>query len=163
MTTFTERRRIARAYLNRERTVDVGLADQLAAAHRDAYRDWWLPALPVFAARGGRTVIRPLDDALEAQELLVAAGMDCSRCVHLRKARGPMPVIVALALRLALCDRCARTVRKPPADEADRCDICGSRGNATFTPFRTVAGTTVFLGDAGNCCASQILAGAATT
>ena len=50
-------------------------------------------------------------------------------------AADPQPSADPLPLRRADCTRCVGTIRRPPADEADRCDICGARGVVTFHPL----------------------------
>jgi hypothetical protein len=42
---------------------------------------------------------------------------------------------------------------RPPAQDADRCDVCGRRGIARFTPFELATGPLVLCGE----CAATIL------
>lgn len=86
-----------------------------------------------------------------AEVVLWAAGLGCSPCRHLHRMVH-QPMLVLLPLRLVLCRRCVRTVRHPPVDEVDRCDVCGSRGNTTFSGFRLWLGPVVFAGDVAPCC-----------
>jgi hypothetical protein len=80
--------------------------------------------------------------------LLLATAMGCAPCVHLRRG-GPQPSVAALALRRHQCRLCTGTVRRPPPDEDDRCDVCGTRGHVKFTPIRVQLGTVLVVGD---CC-----------
>lgn len=86
---------------------------------------------------------------------LIAAALDCRSCGYLRRG-GSQPMWALLALRLLVCRRCLHTPRCPPDDEADRCDICGSRGHTTFWAFHIGIGPAVFIGDAGSCCAEAL-------
>jgi hypothetical protein len=87
---------------------------------------------------------------------ILAAVLDClDVCVHLRRG-GPQPAFVQLPLRRIDCTRCVRTLRRPPPDEADRCDVCGTRGVMTFTPFACHHGPALVTGDACPSCASTL-------
>ena len=46
------------------------------------------------------------------------------------------------------------TIRRPPPDEADRCDVCGARGVVTFVPFAMRQGPALVIGDACPDCAA---------
>jgi hypothetical protein len=132
------------------------LADQVDAAERDAWRRLLAPSA---AARSWSGLIVREGGTPAGREIaatLLAAVVDCRPCAHLRRARGPVPAFVALALHRALCERCVRTVVHPPADEADRCDVCGSRGNTLFRPFTIAVAHVVYLGDAAPCCESRL-------
>ena len=45
---------------------------------------------------------------------------------------------------------------RPPADESDRCDVCGARGVTTFVPFAMWQGPALVVGDACSYCASTL-------
>ncbi len=76
-------------------------------------------------------------------------------CPHLRRTPA-QPAHVQLALRRVACNRCAGTVRRPPSEEADRCDLCGSCGNATFWPVRFALTSWLVIGDMCRGCAAEI-------
>jgi hypothetical protein len=100
-----------------------------------------------------RVDVAPSDDV---KALLLAAVFDCTTiCVHLRRG-GPQPAFVRLPLRRIDCERCAGTVRRPPPDEADRCDVCGARGVVTFVPLVANHGPALVLGDACSDCADEL-------
>jgi hypothetical protein len=87
---------------------------------------------------------------------LLAATLDCTTvCIHLRRG-GPRPAFVQLPLRRVDCDRCAATIRRPPPDEADRCDVCTRRGVVTFVPFALRQGPALVIGDACPDCADVL-------
>src|SRR5215210_5981402 len=108
----------------------VHLADQFGAAGRAARQlhdrlGAVLPALDPWRHWRHRIDAGVSDDV---RAWLLAAMLDCTTvCIHLRRG-GPRPAIVQLPLRRVDCERCTRTVYRPPADEADRCDVCTSRG-----------------------------------
>jgi hypothetical protein len=67
-------------------------------------------------------------------------GFVFSRCDDGSWRRGPRrhlcrtpaaPALALLAEHRVVCERCARTRRHPPADEDDRCDWCGARGDTS--------------------------------
>jgi hypothetical protein len=97
---------------------------------------------------------RPGDAILQVH--LIATMLDSRTCCHLRRSGHPQPMWGLLAFRLLVCHRCFHTYRRPPADEADRCDVCGSRGHSRFWPIQVSVGPAVFLGDAGSCCAEAL-------
>lgn len=103
--------------------------------------------------RGWREKINAPND--DEHAYLVAAILGCQPCIHLRK-EGPQPAIAQLPVRLMLCQRCAATLRKPPADEDDRCDVCGRRGVGWFVPFIVRTGTFLVGGDACGECADAM-------
>ena len=76
-------------------------------------------------------------------------------CTHLRRTPA-QPIHVQLALRRMCCSRCASTHRRPSADEADRCDLCGSRGHVTFWPVRFAVANWLVLGDMCGDCADGL-------
>lgn len=105
--------------------------------------------------RGWRQLTR-YDDA-EQRAYLLAAMLDCMRnvCPHLRK-EGPQPAYAALPLRRLDCRRCAGIRRLPPPEDADRCDVCGSRGVSRFVPFVVSVGPTLVSGDVCPSCAGAL-------
>jgi hypothetical protein len=138
----------------------VWLADQARAAQNDALGRLFPVAGAALLAGSLTTRASAMDGgspaAIALHAVLVAAAVDCVPCPHLRRASGPMPAFVALNLHRVSCERCLHTFRHPPADEADRCDVCGSRGNSTFRPFTVAAAHMVFMGDAGLCCFDRL-------
>src|SRR5205823_5522990 len=85
--------------------------------------------------RGWRQLTRYSEP--EQRAYLLAATLGCmgAQCSHLRKAEGPQLAYVRLPLRRIDCGRCVGTWRRPPAEDSDRCDICGGRGIDCFVPF----------------------------
>lgn len=61
-----------------------------------------------------------------------------------------------LPVRRIDCQRCSATYRRPPADEADRCDLCGSRGITEFWPLRVAVAYWIVLGDTCQPCAHEL-------
>lgn len=157
--TFADRLALARRLIARRATrPTVHLADQLAAAGSEARTlharmGNLLPILQPDREWYGRIEVAPSDDV---KALILAAVLDCVNvCVHLRRG-GPRPAFVQLALRRIDCERCVRTLRRPPADESDRCDICGARGVVTFVPFAGQHGPALVTGDACRSCADVL-------
>jgi hypothetical protein len=100
-----------------------------------------------------RIEVSPTDDV---KALILAAVLDCTTvCIHLRRG-GPRPAFVQLPLRRIDCERCVRTLRRPPPDEADRCDVCGARDVVTFVPFAGQHGPALVTGDACPACAGTL-------
>jgi len=95
-----------------------------------------------------------------ARVLVAMESMDTT-CPHLRQA-GPQPAFVRLPLHRIDCARCSSTVRRPPVDEDDRCDWCGTRGVVEFTPIVMQHGPLVVLGDACPGCAEVLVEGASS-
>jgi hypothetical protein len=153
---FADRLALARRMIARgARPASVHLADQLQAAGREARQvhDQIGAALPLIAP--DRTWRQRVDadpsDTLRAY--LLAAVLDCTTvCIHIRRG-GPRPAFVQLPTRRVDCERCVGTVRRPPPDEDDRCDVCGSRGVVMFSPFAMRQGPALVLGDACTDCA----------
>jgi hypothetical protein len=84
---------------------------------------------------------------------LLASVLGCPTvCCHLRKGAA-QPAFVTLALRRIDCPRCIAVIRRPPPDEADRCDVCGARAITTFVPFAGRHGPALVVGDACRACA----------
>jgi hypothetical protein len=157
---FTDRLAVARHLIARGAApMLTHLADQLGAAGREAHR--------LHERIGGvMQVVQPtrgwrqrMDAALsdEVRAYLVAAVLGClaDTCCHLRKG-GPQPALALLPLHRMVCQRCAGIVRRPLADEADRCDVCGQRGVVTFHPFACHLGPTIVTGDACADCAETL-------
>jgi hypothetical protein len=134
----------------------VHLADQLDAAGAEArtLHDRIGAALPVL--QPDRSWVRRIDDTPsdDVKAYILAAVLNCTTvCVHIRRG-GPQPTFVQLPLRRVDCGRCAGTLRRPPPDEGDRCDVCGARGVVTFVPFAMRQGPALVVGDACPACAS---------
>ena len=137
----------------------VHLADQLDAAGRDTQRlhdrlGVLLPALMPDRPWFQRQDRQP---ATEARAYLLAALLGClgSVCPHLKRA-GPQPAIGRLPLRRVDCARCLGTIRRPPPDDVDRCDVCERRGVVTFSPFAVRQGPLLLLGDVCQPCAGTL-------
>jgi len=149
---FADRLALARRLVaRRPLRPDVHLADQLAAAGSEAraLHDRMgavLPALQPDRAWYQRIEADPSDDV---RAYILAALLDCTTvCVHIRRG-GPQPAFVQLPLRRVDCGRCVGTIRRPPPDEDDRCDVCGARGVVIFHPFAVRQGPALI---AGECC-----------
>jgi hypothetical protein len=131
------------------------VADQLAAAGSEAriLHDRIGATLPIMQPdRNWRQRIEA-DPSDHVRAYILAATLDCTTvCVHLRRG-GPRPAFVQLPLRRVDCGRCVGTVRRPPSDEADRCDVCGARGVTTFVPFALRQGPALVMGDGCADCA----------
>jgi hypothetical protein len=93
----------------------------------------------------------------EVRTHIVAAVLDClpDTCCRLTRD-GPQPTLALLPLRRIVCVRCAGQVRRPPAEDADRCDVCGARNVVTFVPFACQSGPTIISGDACPACADVL-------
>jgi len=136
----------------------VHVADQLAAAGAEArvLHDRIGAVLPFLQPDRQwyrRLEVAPSDDV---KAYILAAVLDClDVCVHLRRG-GPRPAFVRLPLRRIECERCVRTLRRPPPDETDRCDVCGARGVVTFVPFAGHHGPSLVVGDACAACADVL-------
>jgi len=155
---FADRLNVARKLIARRSVPPVHLTDQLEAAGSEAraLHDRIGATLPVLEPERNwrhRVEADPSDDV---KALILAAVLDCTTvCVHLRRG-GPRPAFVQLPLRRVDCERCIRTLRRPPPDEADRCDVCGARGETTFHPFAGQHGPAMVMGDACPRCASVL-------
>ncbi|HZO30068.1 MAG TPA: hypothetical protein VFH48_29200 [Chloroflexota bacterium] len=153
---FATRLTLARMLIARGASpAPIHLANQFAAAGVEArgHHDRIAAVLPVLEPdRHWRQRIdtSPPDDV---RAYLLAAVLDCTTvCIHLRRG-GPQPAFFQLPLRRADCTRCVGTIRRSPADEADRCDLCGARGVVIFQPFAVRLGPTLVVGDACRGCA----------
>jgi hypothetical protein len=156
--TFSERLALARAMIaHGAAPTPVHLADQLRAAGSEVRQihdrlGAELPALQPDRHWRARVDADPSDDV---RAILLAAVMGCLPCPHLRHG-GPQPGIAKLPLRRVDCGRCAQTLRRPPAEDADRCDLCGRRGIVTFVPFAMRSGPLLVAGDACAGCADVL-------
>jgi len=153
---FATRLRLARELIaQRAPTAPIHLADQFdaAAAEVRAAHDRLGVLLPLLAL--DRTWYQRLDiaasDDVRAYLLAGVLGTEAS-CYHLRHG-GPQPAFIRLPLRRADCARCVQTLRRPPRDEDDRCDLCGARGVVTFVPFAVRQGPALVAGDVCRGCA----------
>jgi hypothetical protein len=94
----------------------------------------------------------------EKSAYLLAALLGCmdTVCAHLRRG-GPQPAIANLALRRLDCRRCVGTVRRPPPEDADVCDVCGTRLAAPwFYPLVATTDPVLVVGDACSTCAAAL-------
>ena len=160
-TPFETRRALAEAMLEApfdRSPATVAERDQFHAAHREVRLGMGqvatlLPLVAPLVTPGRRWYAQETTLEGERSARLLAALLGCATvCQHLREG-GPQPVIARLALRRLDCRRCATTWRNPPADEADRCDVCGTRGVTTFSEFEAATGLVVMLGNACMACA----------
>jgi len=156
---FADRLNVARRLLARGASrPPVHLANQLEAAGKDArvLHDRLVAALPILQPDRqwyGRVEVAPSD---EVKALLLAAILDCTTmCIHLRRG-GPRPAFVQLPLRRVDCERCVRTLRRPPPENDDQCDICDRHGVVTFHPFACRQGPLLLAGDACADCAAAL-------
>jgi hypothetical protein len=156
---FATRLELAHALIARGAApAPVHLADQLDAAGAEARRqhDRLGAVLPLLEPdrHWRQRIDSSPSDAVRAH--LLAAVLDCVNvCVHLRRS-GPQPAFCQLPLRRIDCGRCVGTVRRPPTDESDRCDVCTMRGVMTFVPFAMRQGPALVLGDACTDCAAVL-------
>jgi hypothetical protein len=131
---FATRLALARRLIARGASpAPVHLADQLAAAGHEARRqhDCLGAALPLIQpGRNWRQRIDP-DPSDDVRAYILAAVLDCTRV-------------------------CVQTTRRPPPDEADRCDVCTTRGVTTFHPFAVRMGPALVVGDACASCAGVL-------
>lgn len=163
--TFAERRRIARRHIEDDQVMDVGLVDQVLAAERDIRQQAFLPVAAGLLATQTMQPAHPsgLAEIRASQELLIAAGLDCRPCAHIRRSAGPVPVWVLLGFGVAVCARCMQTQRsRPEPGTEDRCDVCGSRGHEDFSEFVCQFGNAMYIGNAAPCCAPTLTGVAAT-
>ena len=157
---FSDRLALARRLVaRRSARPPVHLADQLEAAGSEArvLHDRIGATLPVLEPERNWQYRVEADPSDGVKALILAAVLDCTTmCVHLRRG-GPRPAFVQLPLRRIDCARCIRTLRRPPPDETDRCDVCGARGIVTFVPFAAHHGpASLVMGDACPDCAGVL-------
>jgi hypothetical protein len=156
---FADRLEFARVLLPRgARTMPVHLADQLRAASTDTrhLHDRIGAIMPLLEP--GRNWRQRMDasPSTETRAFLLAAVLGCSTvCPHLKRG-GPQPAIARLPLHRVDCERCVQTLRRPPPDESDRCDVCGRLETLTFHPFAVRLGPVLVAGDACRSCADQL-------
>ena len=157
---FATRLRVACELIaHRAPPLPAHLTDQLDAAGREVrvLADRLGVALPlVMPDRSWFQSMDPSPSA-DARALLLAALLGClgSVCPHLKRG-GPQPAIGRLPLRRVDCARCLGTIRRPPPDDADRCDVCERRGVVTFSPFAVRQGPLLLIGDACQPCAGTL-------
>ena len=155
---FADRLNVARKLIARRSVPPVHLTDQLEAAGTEAraLHDRLGAALPILQPDRqwyGRVEVAPSD---EVKALLLAAILDCTTmCIHLRRG-GPRPAFVQLPLRRVDCERCVRTLRRPPPENDDQCDIGDRHGVVTFHPFACRQGPLLLAGDACADCAAAL-------
>jgi hypothetical protein len=134
------------------------LADQFAAATGETRQitdrlGVLMPVLQPDRHWRQRVEAQPSDDV---RAYLLAGLLACGDvCPHLRRG-GPQPAVVCLALGRTDCTRCVGTLRRPSAEDDDRCDVCGRRGVVTFVPFAMRSGPLLVAGDACADCASVL-------
>ena len=157
---FATRLRFARALIAGGATpAPAHLADQFDAASVEvrAAHDRLGAVLPILEPDRNWRQRLDSDPSAEVRAYLLAALIGClgAVCPHLRRG-GPRPAFARLPLRRVDCTKCLRTLRRPPPDEADRCDVCGARGVTTFHPFAGQHGPAMVMGDACPRCASVL-------
>ena len=135
------------------------LADQLEAAGSEArtLHDRMGAVLPILEPERQWHHRSDSSPSTDTKAFLLAAVLGSLQtvCCHLRKG-GVQPAFVNLALRRIDCIRCSATIRRPPPDEADRCDVCGIRGVVTFALFALRMGSALVAGDACLVCAATL-------
>lgn len=158
--TFAQRLQDARFILAHrgQRTVPLHLDDQLQAAEAEALTlsHRLLDALrTITPGRGWKAATHP--PSLDAEAHVLAAVLAClpRTCPHLRNG-GPQPAYAQLPLGRVDCTRCLHTLRLPPAEDADRCDLCGARGIAWFVPIALTSGPLTVIGDVCSACAGVL-------
>jgi hypothetical protein len=106
--------------------------------------------------RGWRHRVEAATPEKSAYLLAALFGFMNTVCPHLR-AGGPQPAVARLPLGRLDCRRCAGTVRRPPPEDADRCDVCGERqAEPWFVPFVPASGPVLVMGDACRACAAVL-------
>lgn len=144
------------------------LADQIRAATADAHgfvHRFAALAAVIEPNRWAQVAPRSNDDDNATKEawLRIMLAVEGGKvCQHLRTG-GPQPATARLALHRVDCQRCLATVRRPPADEADRCDWCGERDIETFLPIVVHVGPLVAIGDACTTCGTALRTAAGVT
>lgn len=83
-----------------------------------------------------------------------AAVSEVVLCSHLRHG-GAQPVTVLLANRLMVCRRCVKTHRRVPADQMDRCHLCGD-ATPSAVGIAMQVGPVLLLGDVCRVCADAL-------
>jgi hypothetical protein len=157
---FPERLALARELVARgPGPATTHLADQYDSAGREArgLHDRIVSLMPLLEPNRPwhqRLDTSPSDDV---RAVLLAAVLGClgQICPHLKRG-GPQPAITRLALRRVDCARCVGTVRRPPPEDEDRCDVCGEHGVTVFSPFAVRMGPSLIVGDACPACAETL-------
>lgn len=157
--TFADRLALARRLIaRRSPSPAVHLADQLGAASAETrvLHDRIGEVLPIMAPdREWRQRI-DADPSADVQAHVLAAVIGCTIvCVHIRRG-GPRPTIVRLALCRVDCVRCVQTLRRPPPENDDQCDLCNRHGVTIFHPFAMRQGPALVVGDACPSCAAVL-------
>jgi hypothetical protein len=150
---FTERLELARHLVAHGSTPPAHELDQLDAAARETREQIGVVGVLLTLAqptRGWRHAHR--SGTPEQQAYLTAALLGCRSCIHIRRS-GPQPVVATLALRRIDCRRCANTLRRPSADDGNRCEMCDRRGISWFVPFVAAMGPLLVAGDVCQSCA----------
>ena len=136
-----------------------GLIDQLTSANRDA--EMMMQRLNVVESviepgRFDGTRIsrddRKYQDEFQSRVLAAMTSGHWVTCAHLRRTPA-QPAHVLLPIRRISCTRCLSTRYTPPADEADRCDLCGTRNHIEFWPLRAQQSYMLIVGDVCRDCA----------
>ena len=92
------------------------------------------------------------DPSDDTRAYLLAALLGCHHhCIYIRRG-GPRPAVVRLALGRVDCERCSRTLYRPPAELEDMCDVCRAPEVITFVPFTVRMGPLLLVGDACQGC-----------
>jgi hypothetical protein len=136
------------------------MADQMHAAARDVHSMFHALEAGVRAVQPGRdwqaSVTPPGDPhQLEVLARTLAALGGFRQCPHL-KATPAQPSVARMALRRLDCQRCIRTVVKPPAGRDRMCDWCATDGTTVFQPISYTAGSILVVGDACPDCAAVL-------
>ena len=92
------------------------------------------------------------DDVLARVTL---AWLACHPCPHI-KENAAQPHVALLAVHRLACERCVKTVVKPPPENEDRCDWCWSHGHTQFQPIRMSYGPATLMGDACDACNAKL-------
>jgi hypothetical protein len=157
---FPERLALARRMVagSTPPAANVHLADQIRAAGSEVRQihDRMAAVMPLLEpGRNWRQRV-DADPSDTTRAYLLAGLLGCTTvCPHLRKG-GPQPGIARLPLRRVDCTRCSQTLRRPPAEDDDACDVCGRRGVSLFFPFAMRSGPLLVAGDACAGCADVL-------
>lgn len=130
----------------------VGLADQLEAAARDTANE--THRFATHHRIGGLAQYDNPETALDFQARVYAAMEDgeWTACPHIQRTPA-QPTYVLLPARSLVCGACVHTAPTPPADEADRCDLCGTRDVTAFLPLLAASLHWLIVGDICETCA----------
>lgn len=136
---------------------EPGVEDQITAATAHNVRAFGMMVrtLPDSMPEQQWTATTGQADMLQRSYIL-AAIMDVTEfCPHIGDK--PMPMLVSLGLRRTLCFDCASHCGGFPSSDADRCDVCGTRGHEFFTPVAMAFGPMTVLGDVCDECAGVLI------